>query len=60
MERQIAAAARLGFPLARVQISLTPDSMERLLPVAERHGITLAIEVHAHHHPHHPHGAGAA
>jgi len=53
MERQISAAARLGFPLARVQISLTPDSMERLLPVAERLGITLAIEVHAHHHAHH-------
>jgi hypothetical protein len=53
MERQITAAARLGFPLARVQISLTPDAMERLLPVAERLGITLAIEVHAHHHPHH-------
>jgi sugar phosphate isomerase/epimerase len=54
MELQISAAARLGFPLARVQISLSPDSMERLLPVAERHGITLGIEVHAHHHPHHP------
>jgi sugar phosphate isomerase/epimerase len=54
MERQIAASARLGFPLARVQISLTPDSMERLLPVAERYGITLAIEIHAHHHPHAP------
>ena len=54
MELQISAAARLGFPLARVQISLSPDSMERLLPVAEHHGITLGIEVHAHHHPHHP------
>jgi sugar phosphate isomerase/epimerase len=54
MERQITAAARLGFPLARVQISLTPDSMEKLLPVAERLGITLAIEVHAHQHPYHP------
>ena len=53
MEKQIAAAARLGFPLARVQISLTPDSMEKLLPVAERYGITLAIEVHAHHHSQH-------
>lgn len=53
MEKQIAAAARLGFPLARVQISLTPDSMEKLLPVAERYGITLAIEVHAHHHAQH-------
>jgi hypothetical protein len=53
MELQIAAAAKLGFPLARVQISLTPDSMERLLPVAERYGITLAIEIHAHHHSQH-------
>jgi sugar phosphate isomerase/epimerase len=49
MRRQIEAAARLGFPIARVQISLTPDSMEKLLPVAERYGVTLALEVHAHH-----------
>jgi sugar phosphate isomerase/epimerase len=28
MTRQIEAAAALGFPIARVQISLTPDSME--------------------------------
>ena len=50
MARQIEAAARLGFSIARVQISLTPDSMEALLPVAEKYGITLALEVHAHHH----------
>lgn len=50
MRRQIEAAAKLGFPLARVQISLSPDSMEALLPIAERYGVTLAIEVHAHHH----------
>ena len=53
MTRQIEAAARLGFPIARVQISLTPDSMEALLPVAERHGVTLALEVHAHQHGRH-------
>jgi hypothetical protein len=53
MERQITTAARLGFPLARVQISLTPDAMERLLPLAERLGIVLAIEVHAHQHARH-------
>jgi sugar phosphate isomerase/epimerase len=50
MRRQIESAAKLGFPLARVQISLSPDSMEALLPIAERYGVTLAIEVHAHHH----------
>ena len=53
MALQIDAAARLGFPLARVQISLSPDAMGRMLPIAERLGITLAIEIHAHHHPGH-------
>jgi sugar phosphate isomerase/epimerase len=53
MSRQIESAAKLGFPLARVQISLTPDSMEALLPVAERYGVALAIEVHAHQHGRH-------
>ncbi|SMH42370.1 Sugar phosphate isomerase/epimerase [Rathayibacter oskolensis] len=54
MERQIVAAATLGFPIARVQISLTPDSMEALLPVAEKHGVTLALEVHADQYASHP------
>lgn len=53
MELQIVAASRLGFPLTRVQISLTPDAMERLLPIAEKHRVTLAVEVHAHHHANH-------
>jgi sugar phosphate isomerase/epimerase len=53
MRRQIEVAARLGFPIARVQISLTPDSMEQLLPIAERNNVTLALEVHAHLHAHH-------
>jgi sugar phosphate isomerase/epimerase len=53
MSRQVASAAKLGFPLARVQISLTPDSMEALLPLAERFGVSLAIEVHAHQHGQH-------
>jgi sugar phosphate isomerase/epimerase len=54
MRRQIEAAARLGFPIARVQISLTPDSMEALVPVAERYGVTLALEVHADQYASHP------
>lgn len=54
MRRQIAAAAKLGFPLARVQISLTPDSMEQLAPIAEEHGVTLALEVHADQYASHP------
>lgn len=54
MSRQIEAAAKLGFPIARVQISITPDSMEALVPVAERYGVTLALEVHADQYASHP------
>ncbi len=54
MRTQIAAAAKLGFPIARVQISLTPDSMEALAPIAEEYGVTLALEVHADQYASHP------
>lgn len=54
MTRQIAAAAKLGFPIARVQISITPDSMEQLAPIAEKYGVTLALEVHADQYASHP------
>ncbi|WP_432990216.1 sugar phosphate isomerase/epimerase family protein [Dactylosporangium sp. CA-233914] len=54
MEPQIVAARRLGFPVVRVQYSLTPDDMERLLPLAEREGVKLGLEIHAHHSPRHP------
>jgi hypothetical protein len=54
MRRQIETAEQLGFSTARVQISLTPDSMEKLLPVAERHGVVLALEVHADQYATHP------
>ncbi len=54
MRRQIVAAAKLGFPIARVQISITPDSMEALAPIAEEHGVALALEVHADQYASHP------
>ena len=54
MTRQIKAAAKLGFPIARVQISIEPDSMEALAPIAEEHGVTLALEVHADQYASHP------
>ncbi|WEG08405.1 TIM barrel protein [Microbacterium horticulturae] len=54
MRPQIEAAAKLGFPIARVQISLEPDSMERLAPLAEKNGVTLALEVHADQYASHP------
>jgi hypothetical protein len=54
MKPQIDAARRLGFPIVRVQFSVTPDDMERLLPVAESADVTLGMEIHAHHSPRHP------
>jgi hypothetical protein len=54
MTPQIRAAQRLGFPIVRVQYSVTPDDMERLLPVAEKAGVTMGMEIHAHHTPRHP------
>ncbi|GHF34719.1 sugar phosphate isomerase/epimerase [Amycolatopsis bartoniae] len=54
MEAQIVMARKLGFPVVRVQYSLTPDDMERLLPIAEREDVKLGIEIHAHHSPRHP------
>jgi hypothetical protein len=47
MEAQLAAAARLGFPVLRVQNQATPRVMERLLPAAERLGVKLGMEIHA-------------
>jgi hypothetical protein len=54
MTPQIEAARKLGFPIVRVQYSVTADDMERLLPVAERADVTLGMEIHAHHSPQHP------
>lgn len=54
MEAQIIAARRLGFPVVRVQYSVTPDDMERLLPIAERENVKLGMEIHSHHSPNHP------
>jgi sugar phosphate isomerase/epimerase len=54
MTAQIAAAKKLGFPIVRVQFSVTPDDMERLLPIAERENITLGMELHAPHSTRHP------
>jgi hypothetical protein len=53
MAAQIKLASVLGFPLARVQISMTPDVMEALLPTAEKFNVKLGLEVHSHHSPRH-------
>lgn len=53
MAAQIKLASTLGFPVARVQISMTPDVMEALLPTAEQYNVKLGLEVHSHHSPRH-------
>lgn len=47
LQAQIGAAADLGFPLVRLQNLAGPAVVERLVPVAERLGVVLAMEVHA-------------
>ncbi|MFF2315304.1 sugar phosphate isomerase/epimerase family protein [Arthrobacter sp. NPDC058097] len=54
MTKQIVVAKKLGFPVVRLQYALSPDDMERLLPIAEREGVRLGIEIHAHHSVKHP------
>jgi hypothetical protein len=44
---QIRAAVTLGFPTVRLQKTTTAGAVERLLPLAEEHGIQLAYEIHS-------------
>jgi hypothetical protein len=54
MLAQLETAHVLGFPTVRVQYSVTPNLMERLLPHAERLDLRLGMEIHAPHSVHHP------
>ncbi|HZV51843.1 MAG TPA: DUF6379 domain-containing protein [Candidatus Dormibacteraeota bacterium] len=54
LRRQVEAARKLGFPVVRLQYDASPDVIERLLPVAERAGVKLGVEIHAPHSVHHP------
>jgi hypothetical protein len=51
---QIRAAAKLGFPVARIQYIATPPVIEAVAPLAEELGVKLGLEIHAPHHVHHP------
>lgn len=51
---QIRAAAKLGFPVARIQYIATPKVIEAVAPLAEELGVKLGLEIHAPHHVHHP------
>jgi hypothetical protein len=53
-ERQLRAAAKLGFPLIRYQYGAGPEVIRRLVPLAESLGIKLGLEIHAPQHATHP------
>ena len=44
---QLEAAGRLGFPVLRIQNQATPPVVERLVPLAEKLGVKLGMEIHA-------------
>ena len=51
---QIEAAAKLGFPVLRVQFGASGDALEAVLPLAERSDVKLGMEVHSPHTVDHP------
>lgn len=53
-ERQIRSAAKLGFRAVRYQNTATPAVIRRCVPLAEKLGVKLGLEVHAPHSPNHP------
>jgi sugar phosphate isomerase/epimerase len=46
-EPQLRAAAKLGFPLVRYQFTASPEVIRQLVPLAERLGVKMGLEIHA-------------
>ncbi|WP_027862089.1 sugar phosphate isomerase/epimerase [Marmoricola sp. URHB0036] len=47
MRPQIELAGRLGFPVVRTQLGLTPEVLEKVEPLAAKANVKLGMEVHA-------------
>ncbi|MGD8779638.1 MAG: hypothetical protein PVH88_11830 [Ignavibacteria bacterium] len=45
--RQITSAKKLGFPVLRIQTFAKPDTLGKLIPIAEKAGVHLASELHS-------------
>lgn len=43
---QIETAARLGIPVAKTQVMVGPELLERLVPLAERLNVKVGVEIH--------------
>ncbi len=46
-ERQLISAKKLGFPLMRVPPAVGSLSLEKILPLAEKYQVILAVELHS-------------
>jgi len=47
MRPQIELAGKLGVPVVRIQIGLTPEVLEKLEPIAAENKVKLGMEIHA-------------
>ncbi len=47
VERQLISAKKLGFPLMRVPPAVGSLSLEKILPLAEKYKVILAVELHS-------------
>jgi len=47
VERQLVSAKKLGFPLMRVPPAVGSLSLEKILPLAEKYKVILAVELHS-------------
>ena len=47
LERQLASAKKLGFPVMRIQAFVGPKIFERIAPLAEKAGVHVACELHS-------------
>jgi sugar phosphate isomerase/epimerase len=54
LEPQIIAAQKLGFPILRVQMTTKPEVLQKMLPLAEKTGIKLGMELHTPYQVDHP------
>ncbi len=54
LSAQITAAAKLGFPVMRIQFGARPEALRAIAPVAEAAGVKLGMEIHAPHSVDHP------
>ena len=54
LEAQVETARLLGFPVVRLHAGIPVPALERVAPLAERHGVVLATEVQGDQAPDHP------